>query len=98
MYVHSAQVQRVQGIMRLWRGKSELDRREMVPAAPDLGGYYYFRNPGFQLLSCYGHTVAGQQETYIYMGLYWTWGKAKGDVNKGRSLLGKLHPAYSSGR
>jgi hypothetical protein len=64
----------------------------------DLGGYYYFRNPGFQLLFCYGHTVAGQSETYGYMGLYWTWGNAKGDENKGKSLLGKLRPSYSSGR
>ena len=41
----------------------------------DLGGYYYFRNPGFQLLFAYGHNVAGQTENYAYLGLYWTWGK-----------------------
>lgn len=40
----------------------------------DLGGYYYFRNPGFQLLFCYGHSIAGQTENYGYLGLYWTWG------------------------
>lgn len=40
----------------------------------DFGGYYYFRNPGFQLLFALGHTVAGQSETYGYLGLYWTWG------------------------
>jgi hypothetical protein len=41
----------------------------------DFGGYYYFRNPGFQLLFSYGHSVAGQAENYAYVGLYWTWGK-----------------------
>lgn len=56
------------------------------PAAPqteaatliDFGGYYYFRNPGFQLLFCYGHSVAGQTENYGYLGLYWTWGSKEG--------------------
>jgi hypothetical protein len=41
----------------------------------DIGGYYKFRDPGFQLLFAYGHTVAGQSENYAYVGLYWTWGK-----------------------
>ena len=50
----------------------------------DLGGYYYFRNPGFQLLFAYGHAVAGQTEDYAYAGLYWTWGKDK-DKNKKNS-------------
>lgn len=40
----------------------------------DFGGYYYFRNPGFQLLFACGHSVAGQTENYAYLGLYWTWG------------------------
>jgi hypothetical protein len=40
----------------------------------DFGGYYYFRKPAFQLLFCYGHSVAGQAENYAYLGLYWTWG------------------------
>ncbi len=44
----------------------------------DIGGYYYFRNPGFQLLFAYGHSVAGQTENYAYLGLYWTWGSKKG--------------------
>ncbi|MGH9583061.1 MAG: hypothetical protein ACRD4O_09020 [Bryobacteraceae bacterium] len=43
----------------------------------DFGGYYYFRNPGFQLLFCYGHSVAGQTENYGYLGLYWTWGSKR---------------------
>jgi hypothetical protein len=44
----------------------------------DFGGYYYFRNPGFQLLFAYGHTIAGQTEDYAYLGLYWTWGTKPG--------------------
>lgn len=44
----------------------------------DVGGYYKFRDPGFQLLFCYGHSVAGERETYAYLGLYWTWGSDKG--------------------
>lgn len=43
----------------------------------DFGGYYKFRDPGFQLLFCYGHTAVGQAENYAYLGLYWTWGKKK---------------------
>jgi hypothetical protein len=43
----------------------------------DVGGYYKFRDPGFQLLFCYGHTAIGQAENYGYLGLYWTWGKDK---------------------
>jgi hypothetical protein len=42
----------------------------------DLGGYYHFKHhPGEQFLFCYGHSVAGQTETYAYIGMYWTWGK-----------------------
>jgi len=49
----------------------------------DVGGYYKFRDPGFQLLFCYGHTAVGQTENYAYLGLYWTWGKDKpGDPGK----------------
>jgi hypothetical protein len=47
----------------------------------DVGGYYKFRDPGFQFLFCYGHTAVGQTETYAYAGLYWTWGKG-GDKDK----------------
>jgi hypothetical protein len=43
----------------------------------DFGGYYKFRDPGFQLLFCYGHTAVGQRETYAYLGFYWTWGNKK---------------------
>jgi hypothetical protein len=45
------------------------------------GGYYKFRDPGFQLLFCYGHTAVGKSENYSYLGLYWTWGK-KVDADK----------------
>ncbi|HEV2700160.1 MAG TPA: hypothetical protein VGV09_00910 [Steroidobacteraceae bacterium] len=41
----------------------------------DFGGSYYFRKPAFQLLFALGHSVAGQTETYAYLGLYWTWGE-----------------------
>jgi len=50
----------------------------------DVGGYYKFRDPGFQLLFCYGHTALGQTENYAYLGLYWTWGS---NQNK-HALLG----------
>jgi hypothetical protein len=45
----------------------------------DIGGYYKFRDPGFQLLFCYGHTAIGQAENYAYLGLYWTWGNKSAD-------------------
>lgn len=57
----------------------------------DLGGYYYFRNPGFQLLFCYGHSVAGLAETYAYLGLYWTWGNSKGEKKAGESAFNRMH-------
>jgi hypothetical protein len=41
----------------------------------DGGGYYHFKNPDFQFLFAYGHSVAGQTENYAYLGLYYTWGK-----------------------
>ena len=43
----------------------------------DAGGYYHFKFPGLQLLFAYGHSIAGQTETYAYLGLYRTWGKDK---------------------
>lgn len=43
----------------------------------DIGGYYHFHNPDHQFLFCYGHNVAGQTENYLYLGLYWTWGRDK---------------------
>ena len=54
----------------------------------DVGGYYKFRDPGFQLLFCYGHTVNGQTENYGYAGLYWTWGHKSPDKEKAMARLG----------
>jgi hypothetical protein len=52
----------------------------------DLGGYYYFRKPAFQLLFDIGRTVVGQPEIYAYLGLYWTWGgKAEGAAAPART-------------
>ncbi len=44
----------------------------------DVGGSYYIRNPGLQLLFAYGHSVIGQTENYAYLGLYQTWGSKPG--------------------
>ncbi|MFZ0959693.1 MAG: hypothetical protein WAO35_02220 [Terriglobia bacterium] len=44
----------------------------------DIGGYYYLRNPGWQILFAYGHSAFGQTENYAYLGMYWTWGSKKG--------------------
>ncbi|MDQ2774866.1 MAG: hypothetical protein M3Y57_08080 [Acidobacteriota bacterium] len=38
----------------------------------DVGGYYKFRDPGFQLLFCYGHTASGRTKTmpiWVFTGL-----------------------------
>jgi hypothetical protein len=61
----------------------------------DIGGYYKFRDPGFQLLFCYGHTAVGQKETYAYLGLYWTWGHKSVDPN---NPTGNFGPPNSMGR
>jgi hypothetical protein len=64
----------------------------------DLGGYYYIKNPGLQILFAYGHSVFGQTENYAYLGLYQTWGKNKGSAkdssnngeNGGHGLLSRM--------
>jgi hypothetical protein len=61
----------------------------------DVGGYYKFRDPGFQLLFCYGHTVAGQRENYAYLGLYWTWGGKKNP--DGSKPADQDNPPYGGG-
>jgi hypothetical protein len=61
----------------------------------DVGGYYKFRDPGFQLLFSYGHSVAGQTENYAYLGLYWTWGKPAGKDQS--SEMGGLTPSRGWG-
>jgi hypothetical protein len=59
----------------------------------DIGGYYKFRDPGYQLLFCYGHTIAGQRENYAYVGLYWTWGHKSAAGDKGSdSAMNRLGP------
>lgn len=63
----------------------------------DFGGYYKFRDPGFQLLFCYGHSVVGQAETYAYLGLYWTWGK-KSDGSDNTNALDNFGPPLGSWR
>lgn len=45
----------------------------------DGGGYYHFKQKGWQLLFAYGHSVWGQTENYGYLGLYKTWGKDRGE-------------------
>jgi len=45
----------------------------------DIGGYYKIHEEGFQLLYCYGHSIIGKNETYAYLGLYWTWPKKADD-------------------
>lgn len=52
----------------------------------DFGGYYKFRDPGFQLLFAYGHSIAGQSENYAYLGLYWTWGKQADKTGKDAAM------------
>jgi hypothetical protein len=52
-------------------------------ALVDLGGIYYIKNPGLQLLFAYGHSVAGQTENYAYLGLYQTWGGKSGHASSG---------------
>ena len=54
----------------------------------DFGGYYKFRDPGFQLLFCYGHTVNGQRENYGYLGLYWTWANKSSGTETAMANLG----------
>ncbi len=52
----------------------------------DVGGYFKFRDPGFQLLFSYGHSIAGQSENYAYLGLYWTWGKQTDKADKDSAM------------
>jgi hypothetical protein len=73
-----------------YHGPEGLATAQTRPATMvDVGGYYKFRDPAFQLLFCYGHTAIGQRENYAYLGLYWTWGnKASkpGDPAAGMAL------------
>ena len=55
----------------------------------DVGGYYHFKNPDFQFLFAYGHSVAGQTENYAYLGLYYTWGKDDKKPSAGEVLMSR---------
>jgi hypothetical protein len=64
----------------------------------DVGGYYKFRDPGFQLLFCYGHTAIGQTENYAYLGLYWTWGKRDKPDGTAGAAFRRIAPPGLQGR
>ena len=65
----------------------------------DFGGYYKFHgDESYQLLFCYGHTIAGQMENYAYLGLYWTWGKKSGDAASQPADYARLGPPDQFGR
>ena len=71
------------GVEIFYHGPEGLATPQTRPATlVDIGGYYKFRDPGFQLLFCYGHTAIVQTENYAYLGLYWTWGKKKAAGDK----------------
>jgi hypothetical protein len=55
----------------------------------DAGGYYHFKNPNFQFLFAYGHSIAGQTENYGYLGLYYTWGKDDTKPSGGDAMLSR---------
>ena len=59
----------------------------------DIGGYYYI-TPNFEVLFCGGRSVAGQAETYSYLGLYWTWGSDKQKSGSAHFF----HPGTAEGR
>ena len=78
-----------------YHGPEGLATAQTRPATMvDIGGYYKFRDPGFQFLFCYGHTAIGQPENYAYIGLYWTWPEKKGDADEpGDNPGGAAKPA-----
>lgn len=58
----------------------------------DAGGYYFFKTPGLQLLFAYGHSVVGGTERYGYLGLYYTWGKDKGNRSASKNMVNLRPP------
>ncbi len=58
----------------------------------DVGGYYKFRDPGFQFLFAYGHTAFGQTENYAYVGLYWTWGRKSDKGTDSDTAMNRFSP------
>ena len=54
-------------------GKEAADPTQRYADMLDCGGNYApTANPDFQILFAYGHSFAGQSETYAYAALYWT--------------------------
>jgi hypothetical protein len=81
------------GTEAFYHGPEGLATAQTRPATLiDVGGYYKFRDPGFQLLFCYGHTAVGQTENYAYLGLYWTWGKKASDEKPGGAAANGFGP------
>ena len=91
------------GAKVFYHGPEGLATPQTRPATlVDIGGYYKFRDPGFQLLFCYGHTAIGQTENYAYLGLYWTWGKKNADADQpgaaaANAFNGMAHPGFMGG-
>lgn len=77
------------GLESFNHGKQAVDPSSRYASAIDFGGYYTpTKDPDFQILFCYGHTIAGQAENYSYIALYWT-----GNVRKKIGALARrLHP------
>jgi hypothetical protein len=77
------------GTELFFHDKEDVDPSSRYAAMIDVGGYYTpTRNPNFQLLFAYGHSIAGQPETYAYAALYWA-----GNLHKRlQSIARHLHP------
>lgn len=58
----------------------------------DVGGYYHFKSPGWQLLFAYGHSVSGGTEQYAYLGLYKTWGNDRDGGSNNANLQPPPYP------
>jgi hypothetical protein len=64
------------GVELFAHGSPGLDHDDPAAAAMiDAGGSYNFKM-GFSILAAAGHSIAGEPETYAYVGLYWIWGKS----------------------
>ncbi len=71
-----------------YHGKQDVDPSSRYAASLDFGGFYTpTRNPNFQILFAYGHSVAGQPENYSYIALYWT-----GNLHKKLKVMAQHFP------
>lgn len=70
LILHDVSKKLTLGTELFYHGRQSVDSR--YAAMVDFGGFYTIHDPGFQLLFCYGHSVAGQAENYAYVALYWT--------------------------